>query len=370
MIKKYSILFISFLLILSCSDDKSNPNGGQQNADNFDRGALLTNVADKIIIPAFKNLHSELILLDGNARNFTANPSTVTLGQVKTYWYRSYKAWQQVSMFDIGKAEEVQFVNHFNIYPLAVADVESNVTSGSYDFKNPNNHDAQGFPALDYLLFGIGADENAIVAKFTTDANANGYKKYLTDITALMKNTISEIIQDWEGNFRSKFIASTTNTATSSLNKLVNDYIFYYEKRLRANKIGIPAGVFSNSTLPNKVEALYRKEISKELALDGLSAVQNFFEGRAFGGTTTGESLKTYLISLNKQTLVTSIENQFNSAKSAIEALNNNFNNQVSTDNTKMLKAYDELQKAVVLLKVDMLQAFNVSVDFVDADGD
>ena len=35
-----------------------------------------------------------------------------------------------------------------------------------------------------------------------------------------------------------------------------------------------------------------------------------------------------------------------------------------------MTKAYDELQKVVVLLKVSMLQAFNVNVDYVDADGD
>jgi hypothetical protein len=35
-----------------------------------------------------------------------------------------------------------------------------------------------------------------------------------------------------------------------------------------------------------------------------------------------------------------------------------------------MTNAYDELQKVVILLKVDMLQAFNVNVDYVDADGD
>ena len=35
-----------------------------------------------------------------------------------------------------------------------------------------------------------------------------------------------------------------------------------------------------------------------------------------------------------------------------------------------MLETYDELQKAVVLLKVDMLQVLNIKVDFVDADGD
>jgi len=35
-----------------------------------------------------------------------------------------------------------------------------------------------------------------------------------------------------------------------------------------------------------------------------------------------------------------------------------------------MLSTYDGLQKNVVLLKVDMLQALNINVDFVDADGD
>jgi hypothetical protein len=53
-----------------------------------------------------------------------------------------------------------------------------------------------------------------------------------------------------------------------------------------------------------------------------------------------------------------------------IETLENSFATQIDTDNTAMTMAYDELQKAVVLLKVDMLQAFNVSVDYVDADGD
>jgi hypothetical protein len=50
--------------------------------------------------------------------------------------------------------------------------------------------------------------------------------------------------------------------------------------------------------------------------------------------------------------------------------LDANFYNQIGGDNTQMTLAYDELQKVVVLIKVDMLQAFNISVDYVDADGD
>jgi hypothetical protein len=35
-----------------------------------------------------------------------------------------------------------------------------------------------------------------------------------------------------------------------------------------------------------------------------------------------------------------------------------------------MLSTYDAIQKIVVMLKVDMLQKLNISVDYADADGD
>jgi hypothetical protein len=35
-----------------------------------------------------------------------------------------------------------------------------------------------------------------------------------------------------------------------------------------------------------------------------------------------------------------------------------------------MLLAYDEVQRAVPLLKVDMVSAMSINIDFVDADGD
>ena len=66
-------------------------------------------------------------------------------------------------------------------------------------------------------------------------------------------------LTDWKGSYRSTFVNSKSNTATSSLNKLVNDFIFYYEKGLRANKIGIPAGVFSASPLPEQGGGILQK---------------------------------------------------------------------------------------------------------------
>ena len=44
---------------------------------------------------------------------------------------------------------------------------------------------------------------------------------------------------------------------------LTNDFIFYYEKGFRANKLGIPAGIFSSKTIPENVEGYYNGKFQK-----------------------------------------------------------------------------------------------------------
>lgn len=367
MMKRILSFFVLISLVLACSSGGNEPSGP---TDNFDRSLVLKQAAEKIIIPAFQNFNTKLSTLKTKTTAFTTTANATTLNEVRIAWLAAYKAWQHVEMFNIGKAEELAFVNHMNIYPVTTGDIDTNIANGGYDLNHPNNHDAQGFPALDYLFYGVGANDTAILEKYTTNANAAKYKKYVTDVVAKMSDITTQIITDWNGGYKTTFINSSGNTATSSLNKLVNDFIFYYEKGLRANKFGIPAGNFSATPLPNKVEAFYRKDVSKELALEALSAVKAFFNGYEFNTTTPGSSFKAYLDALNKSDLVTKINNQFDAAKNQINTLNANFYQQINSDNAQMTKAYDELQKAVVFLKVDMLQAFNVSVDYVDADGD
>lgn len=367
MFKKIIPLLLLAITIYACSSSSSD---NVVPTDNFDRKAMLTNLAENIIVPSFQEFNNKLIVLKGKVEAFNNAPSTLTLNDVRTAWYQAYKAWQWVEMFNIGKAEELAFVNHFNIYPVTVADIESNVSNGGYDLAHPNNHDAQGFPALDYLLYGVAADDTAIVGKYATDANAAKYKAYLTDVITKMSEVMTAIVNDWNGGYKDTFANNSGNTATSSLNKMVNDFIYYYEKGLRANKIGTPAGNFSATPLPEKVEGFYKKTSSKDFTLEALTAAQNFFNGTKFNAASSGSSFKSYLQALSKGDLVTKINNQFGLAKTQINTLNANFYEQINTNNTEMLKAYDELQKAVVLLKVDMLQAFNVNVDYVDADGD
>lgn len=369
---KNSLAFLSLLLlIIACDPEKS---GESSTTDGFNRKALLENVADNIIIPAYTDLQANLATLNTASTAFTNTPNTTTLATLRTAWLQAYKTWQYVEMFNIGKADEIQYAFQMNIYPTNVTDITNNINAGTYDLSSVNNQDAVGFPAVDYMLHGIADTDTAIINAYTTSDKAAAHKAYLNNLVSRMVALTNTVRTDWTTNYRDTFVNSMTNTATSAVNQLVNDYIFYYEKGLRANKIGIPAGVFSTTPLANRVEGFYNKNVSRELALTALQAAQDFFNGKAYNGTATGASYASYVSQLRTNSgssdLTAAINAQFNAARTQMQGLNTNFVSQINTDNSRMTLTYDALQRGVVLLKVDMLQTLNINVDYVDADGD
>lgn len=374
--KKYVLGIILVSIIVACSSSSSDDE--PKVADNFDRGAMLTNLADNIIIPAFEDLQTKLSALDVARGNFVNDMNQTNLDLLSDAWLDAYKTWQYVEMFNIGKAEGIDntnfigFVSFFNIYPVEVLDIENGADTGTYDLTTSNYHDGQGFPALDFLIHGLADSDATALEKFTTNSKNEGYVTYMADVVSRMNTLNTSILDDWKNTYRNTFVNNIESSTTGSISKIVNDFVFYYEKGLRANKFGIPAGNFSSTPLPEKVEAFYKQDVSKELALEAMTAVQDFFQGKAYNGTTSGESFKTYLVALDRSDLVTIIDSKFDDAKEKIQILDDNFFNQVNTDNTKMTEAYDALQLAVVSLKVDMMGALDISLDegFVDSDGD
>ena len=364
-------LLLTFLLVfgtISCGDNGTTD--PEEPDNNFDRKELLIDVADGIIVPAYEDFVEKVGTLNNFANSFVVNPSIENLELLRGYWLEAYTSWQYVSMFDLGKAEEIGLRNFTNIYPTNAEEIEENISNGNYNLELPSKNDEQGFPALDYLLFGLDDNDASIALKFA----ATNYSTYLTDLTQKLSDMSTSVLDDWKNGYRESFINNDGTSATSSVNKLVNDYLFYYEKYLRAGKIGIPAGVFSGDPLSDKVEGFYAGNVSKELFLTGLEASKRFFNGTNYNTDAIGTGLKTYLDYLNTikegEDLSALINAQFDATNEKANSLSEDFITQIESDNMQMLATYDELQKNVVLLKVDMLQALNIKVDFVDADGD
>ncbi|MEX0684594.1 MAG: imelysin family protein [Balneolales bacterium] len=367
-----SVLSIIILTVIgySCSDD--GPSG--PDVLDFDRQSMLKNWADNIIIPSFTALSEKTEELDSTAERFASEPTLIHLEELRGAWEAAYLSFQNVSMFEMGQAMQLRYRDQMNIYPTDVVEIQNNIESGSYNLELPSLNDSQGFPALDYLLYGLSETDSGILEYYTTGTNSEDYRTYVTDLTTRIDELTREVNLHWIETYRDEFVQNDGGGANASVDMTVNDYIFYYEKALRAGKVGIPAGVFSGTPLSTHLEAYYRKDLSTDLLLQALNATQDFFNGKHFESDETGESLNSYLDYLNtiknSDDLSTLINMQFDAARDKIESLDDNLVNQVENDNAQMLSAYDELQMNVVYMKVDMLQALNINVDYVDADGD
>lgn len=367
----YSVLLVC--LIIACSSDTEDD---IIQINEFDRSEILTNYVDNIIIPRHNDFKSEIDNLKIAVDEFVESPISSTYDNLHNQWLITYKKWQHIEMFNIGKAEEINFLNTINTYPVDELRINENIDSRKFNLTSSNDWSCQGLSGIDYMLHGIDNSKENVILKYSNNSN---YGEYLKNLLDIIINNTDQVVNHWSEN-KNSFVNSSGNSNTSSLNMLTNDFVYYFEKGLRTNKIGIPVGYFSGGNVfPDKVEAYYSSknsfnDVSKELAKEALIASENLFIGRSSSGSK-GPSLKTYLdyiysADVNKNNLSPIILSNFQSANDAINELDKSFVNQISSDKSKMLNAFDKLQALVVNMKTDMLSILSIQVDYIDADGD
>ena len=265
-----------FVLIQSCS--KSGDNKPTTGDSSFDRKGMLTNISTNIIIPGYTAYQAATAGLDAAVTTFNATPNAANLTAVQTAFQATYKQWQAVSVFEFGPAAQIELRVNTNTYPADINQINSNITSKTYNPGLLANLAAKGLPAIDYLLFGTGANNTAILAQFTTGTNAAYSKTYLAALSAELKANATTVLTAWNGTYKTTFINADGTDVGSSVGLLTNQLVFDYET-LKNYEIGIPAGVQSmGTTFPQKVQAYYSK-ISVQLVLLHLKAIQNIYMG-------------------------------------------------------------------------------------------
>ncbi len=370
--KKIFSIFCLSMLLYACSKDDS---GTIEPDNNYSRNELLTNWANNIIVPSYANYQSKTQILVADVTTFNSNPNIANLQTVRNSWLEAYKAYQYISMFNFGKAEEINIKEATNTYPTDVNGINANIVSGVYNLSLLSQFSKQGLPAIDYLINGLDNSDAVIISFYSTTSKASNYKQYLLAVANKLKFNADLILNDWKSGYKTSYIANNGISVSSSVNRTTNSFVKNFEKDIRTGKLGIPSGVFSSGVkYPEKVEAFYKNDVSNILLKEALKATQDFFNGKHFNSTTTGVGLKSYLDFLNVvrdgKKLSDIINNQFAAINVATNNLNDSFSNQVTNDNSKMLGAYDALQRNVLSIKVDMTQALNITIDYVDGDGD
>lgn len=347
--------------------------GTDRCATSYDQLAMLNNYGNNIILPAYATFAAEATTLQQSTTTFSTTPNLTNLQQLRDQFQTTWLQWQRVAHFEFGPAAGIGLRQQLNNYPVFVSRLEDAITKNNYDLKTGAYAYTRGFPAIDYLLYGIGTDDNAILTKYTTDSQAAARLTYLQEVTDLIQQAANLVYDQWKptgANYLNTFTTTAGVANGSPVNNLINGINQSYEF-LKNDKIGTPVGAKTGYiTNQNNVEAFYSRQ-SLALILAALESSKNLFEGGS------GQGLDDYLAATGAKRggddLHTIISNQYQKTIDLFEATRpDSWYNTVVNNTTASQAAYAAAQNQVVYLKTDMPSALCASIVYVDNvdDGD
>ena len=360
-IKSFFLVFVSVLFIASfsaCTDDDT----ADDSANGANQTALLEN-SSEIIEASYKNAKSNSSELKMKAEVLESNLSLSSIQELKASLKSSWIAWQKISFYEFGKADELGLKSSVNIYKTDTVKIEDNIRTANFNLDQLSMKNAKGFPGLDYLL--NSESENDLLIALQNDSNR---RKYILQACADINSRFIEVSDSWE-NSKSSFIENTGTDVGSSLGMLINALNLHYEKFFRDNKLGIPLGVRSAGIpRPDFCEAVYG-EYSVELAQENFEAFKNFYSGIT-SDDSDGYGLDDYLKDANAAELNNRILAQISLIDLKLNALSDPLPQQIQNNAQAVQEAYNEIQRLIVLLKVDLPSRIGVLITYQDNDGD
>ena len=338
----------------------------------YDREALLSNIGDNVILPSYQTLGTAALSLQQDAVAFRASKGLSELDALQNSMLTLWTSWKASSPFEFGPAADRALRASLNTFPSDSIQIKSNITAGTWDFNLAANLDAKGFPAMDFMLFGLGADDNAILDRYLNPQDSAQYQNYLAALISDSKSLIESVRDEWQNSYLATFKASLGTDVGSGTSFLVNELNRDLEV-IKTASIGIPIGKQTfGQALPGKCEALYSAH-SISLIVAQLESIERIYKGTSLAGAD-GYGLKEALDALEAQyqggSLTEAIDAQFTAAKSAAQAIPTPLSDAVVSNAPSVENAYTEVQKLVILLKTDMASAMSILITYTDADGD
>ena len=320
---------------------------------------LLTNQVNELIIPTCENYQVKMNDLLSEVEGFVDNTDGTGLASVKSAYLEAYLAYQSVAVHDYYATANVNLVNTTNLYPVDVNLLNELIENGSYNFNTTAQQRANGFPALDYMLYGV----DDVVSTFSNDSKR---VQFLLELVNAMKDKADSLVDRWTGNLKENFINNGGVELGSSVSVQLNNILIYYEDHIRGNKVGLPIGLSGPNDTPidpdpTKIEAYYQalQEGNNNISLTLLRAAIEEMEDIYLGTTSSGEdgiSYEDLLLDKGQESLDTDIKAQF-------QAIYDQINSRSSISGDENL--YNSIQALVTLYKSDLFPVLNVQ----DADG-
>ena len=176
----FLLMLITGVLLNSCENSPSQPVEPKLPTVDLasSRKEVVKQVSEQIIVPGYERTlqKSEELVIAIN--EFTHAPNEANLLTAQISLKETWLEWQKAAMFLFGPSETVTLRSSMATYPTDVNKIEANIASGDYVLGTLDNRSAVGFPALDYLLNGLGDTPAAIVDSYNNGEGSTNRKDY------------------------------------------------------------------------------------------------------------------------------------------------------------------------------------------------
>lgn len=349
------VLPLIFLLVLMACEGKG-PGEGPSETDYSD---LLANQVEEVIIPTMKDYQGKTASLEEAVSLFASDRNEANLTAVKAAYHAAYLSYQAAAVHNYFATVTQGLVNSTNLFPVDTALLAEFIENKTYNFSTTAQQRANGFPALDFLLYG----PDDVLTSFQEDGNRMAF---LAALVGSIKDRADVLVNQWTGTLKDNFVKNGGTALGSSISVQLNECLVYYEKHIRENKVGIPIGrlgpndspIEANPTL---IEGYYQSlaDGNEAFTLALLKAAIEEMEDLYLGVNSSDTNAQGYddiLVAREKSSVDTDIKTQFVNILSLIDN-----RSAISGDDT----LYLGIQRLVTLYKSDLFSVLNVQ----DADG-
>lgn len=356
----FLFLSIAALSLVSCDDEEDNVS-----SEDFDRRAMLTSVADNLIIPNFEALKASVDQLSAATDVFVQSPSEQSLIDLQTAWEQAVTDHQHCSAFGFGPANLLlgPYAQVLGVFPVNENRIEELVQQPNFDLTNSFERDIRGFYTVEYLIYGNGNNAE-VVAQFD-----QARKDYLLLIVGELKTTFDAIVSDWNGSYRQEFIESDGTAAGSSTSLYYNEFVKDYEN-LKNFKLELPAGLTAGQSGPDgKLVEAYYSGISRQLIVEHYQSSKNIWLGRSRSGNDI-IGFEEYLATVvGGPELITQTKAKLDEIDQAVAALPQGRLSE-NVDSPEVRRLRDLLQENTANFKSSMSSLLGISITFNSGDGD
>ena len=277
-----------------------------------DHAAIARISLTEVIRPAYSTLAETARALKGKVEALCREPSTGALRDARGAFADAVGAWSKAEIFRFGPVNDEHRYERLFFWPdpkgLGLRQIRNALAEADQDVLEPNELAGksvalQGLPALEYLLFGDGAEA---IAEVTNPAPGGPPLPAIPDAAAFrcgftlaiatnVERITNAIVEDWRDGaaYTKSFLGPAPNDpryhepkeVTLELFKTLTSGI----ELVRDQKLGKPLGATAEQAKP-KLAAFWRSGLTFHNAAGNLEGVRALFAQGGFAGVVASES--------------------------------------------------------------------------------